>query len=39
MRTVSQLLFALLAIGLVKAYIDGGWSGVNHFVKLKVVGQ
>lgn len=39
MRTLAQLLFALLAIGVVKAYLAGGWAQVNQFVKLKVVGE
>lgn len=39
MRTVAQLVFALLFIGTVLAYLEGGWTGVNNFWKLKVAGQ
>ncbi len=39
MRTLAQLVFALLFVGVVLAYVDGGWAAVNKYVKLKVVGE
>lgn len=39
MRTAAQLVFALLFIGTVLAYVDGGWPAVNKFWKLKVAGE
>jgi hypothetical protein len=37
-ETLAELLLALLFVGFVKAYIDGGWAGGKSFVRAKVIG-
>jgi hypothetical protein len=37
-ETLAEVLLALLFVGFVRAYIDGGWGGAKRFVRAKVVG-
>ena len=38
MRTIAQLLLVLLLIGVIRAYMAGGWGGAGSFMRAKVVG-
>lgn len=38
METLAQLIVALIAFALFKAYVDGGWPGVRVWWRSKLVG-
>jgi hypothetical protein len=37
-ETIAQLIVLLILIALFKAYIDGGWAGVDAWWRSKLIG-